>query len=172
MKQFTTQPNDSVPLRPYESMLDGHKLVAWRPKNAALLELAGLDESVRAGDRVAMAHAIQRFMEIMLDVASLQHVRNRLLDPDDYFDIEHLIPIMDWLREELGTEEDGEEGGAPTVPTGPSGASWPTSGSTGRISSGRSLSQEVTGGAGQSPTSVTPSSPGHTRRMPTPPTGS
>ena len=97
---------------------DARLLYAHRPKTAILMQFATIDP--KSQDIGLLVNMTNLFLDSVLDRASRDYVRSRLLDPDDNWDIDMLVPVIHRLK--------GRWYGRPTGPaTGASGSpgfSW------------------------------------------------
>lgn len=142
MKQFTTEPKNSDE-RPTESFeLDGATLTARKPKTYAYLGLVDANE----GDGTAAAQGALAFMNDSLVAESREHLAKRLKDPDDDFDVEQLVEILNWIVDVFTEEE---------RPTGRSSGSSGPRKRTGSPSTARSRSKALTPLASTSAASAT-----------------
>jgi hypothetical protein len=131
-KEFDELPQGGTSVSAPEKVefdLDGETLRAYKPKTWLLVELAEAAES----NPIEQVKVFVKYMNDVMDDDSVQYLRNRLGDPEDTFDVEHLVPLMHWLIEQFG----GKEGSAKR-PTGRRTGSPGTPGKTGRGSQGRS----------------------------------
>lgn len=113
MKTFSTSEPSSDRLKIVDFELDGEKLSARRPKTAAFLALADTQDSQNPIDQV---RAVKVFMDECLVPDSRDHIQDRLDDPDDEFDLDDIVPIINWLIEELSTTS--RPTGRPTASSG------------------------------------------------------
>lgn len=104
-------------------------LTGRRPKAAVLMQLAIVDPNTK--DLGTIAHVINTFLDHVLDKPSRDFVRSRFLDPDDDWDVDMLVPVIQACKARW-------YGGRPTGrATGSSGSP----GSRGSRSKGRSPSK-------------------------------
>lgn len=68
---------------------------AIRPKSAILIQLSSIDE----GDPMQLARAASQFINAVFDKESKDYLWGRLLDPEDDWDYDVLIPVIDTLKE-------------------------------------------------------------------------
>lgn len=92
---FTTTTKPTADRQRVDLSLDGHPLVAYRPKDAILGMLttaASRDSGI--GDMVL---ALTQFLRAALDEDSFRHVNARLTDPGDPLELDPLVSIMEAL---------------------------------------------------------------------------
>jgi len=126
--------------------MDGVSLTAQQPKALAFLDLADLADLdlEDPANTPRVLRATESFLNDCLDGNSRSYIQGRLYDPDDDFDVDDLVPILQWLAEEFTGK---------TRPTTPSSGSQATRARTGRGSTGRARSAVST-----PPTSTPPGS--------------
>lgn len=131
MKQFTTEKktSDDRPVETFE--LDGTTLSARKPKTFAYLGLIAAND----GEGAAAAQGALTFMEESLIPESREHLLKRLKDPDDDFDIDDLVEILNWVVDVFTEDE---------RPTGRSSGSSGPRKRTGSPSTARSRSKAST----------------------------
>lgn len=88
---FTTKASEAPKLLPF--VLDGEQLTAVRPKEAAMLSLAALDET----DPVKIEGAMTSLLNGMFTPETAARLRARLDDPDDECDLSTLEPVIETL---------------------------------------------------------------------------
>lgn len=110
-KSFSTDSKTSADRKVIDFDLDGDTLYARRPKTNAFLALA---EYQNNDDPYAQIRGVRTFMEECLIPDSRGIIQERLDDPDDDFDLDDIIPIINWLIEELSTRPTGR----PTASSG------------------------------------------------------
>lgn len=91
--------------------LDGETLYARRPKTNAFLALADFADS---DDAYVQIRGVRTFMEECLIPESRGVIQERLDDPDDEFDLDDIVPIINWLIEEMSARPTGR----PTASSG------------------------------------------------------
>lgn len=107
-------------------------LTGRRPKAWVLMQLAIVDPKTK--DLSVIAGVINTFLDNVLDQPSRDYVRSRLLDPDDLWDVDMLVPVIQACKARW-------YGGRPTGrATGSSGSP----GNRGRRSTGRVRSRRST----------------------------
>lgn len=67
-------------------------LIARRPKAAVLMRLASVDPHTK--DLSTMVRVIDTFLDHVLDKESREYVRGRFDDPDDDWDVDLLVPVI------------------------------------------------------------------------------
>lgn len=146
VKSFTTEEQPPEERRESVSFsLDGVTLTAIRPKTYTMVEMVNAGE----GDTITQVKAIVEFMNETLDVRSRQVIQDRLKDPEDAFDLEHLAPIAQFLMERFGKR-----------PTSRSKASAVRPEKTGRPSTARARSGASTRSRSRQTASATSSKSG------------
>lgn len=104
-------------------------LTGRRPKSWVLMQLAIVDPNTK--DMGTIANVLNTFLDHVLDQESRDYVRSRFLDPDDDWDVDMLLPVINACKSRW-------YGGRPTGrATGSSGSP----GSHGPRSTGRSPSK-------------------------------
>lgn len=104
-------------------------LTGRRPKSWVLMQLAIVDPNTK--DMGTIANVLNTFLDHVLDQESRDYVRSRFLDPDDDWDVDMLLPVINACKARW-------YGGRPTGrATGSSGSP----GSHGTRSTGRSPSR-------------------------------
>jgi hypothetical protein len=142
LKSFSTPRSRTDREKVVEFDLDGTLLTARRPKTATFLALAEFSDGGNGWDQM---HAVRTFMEESLEPESRTHVQDRLADPDDEFDLEDIVPIVNWMVTEFSTRPTSRPSGSP-----------PPRKRTGKASTARSRSKASTPSDSPSPDSSTP----------------
>lgn len=99
MLEFTTAPKDPAAaeaggdgIPPFHCTLDGVELVARKPKDALVAEIAPV--SSRRTPPVQKLKLSLNFLEDCLEEPGRSYVRERLLDRDDALDADDVMPIL------------------------------------------------------------------------------
>jgi len=102
MQEFTTEPSTDR-LETVEFHLDGIRLFARKPKSVSFI---GLTDTMEM-DGVDAIKGTLRFMDEALLPESRDHIQARLDDPDDDFDVDNVVPILNWVIEEFTNRPTG-----------------------------------------------------------------
>lgn len=127
-RNFTTAVNENLrdEADAFHYAIDGKPIVVFPPSAAqmTLLIAATMNADDEDPEPQAIGTIIQAFMG-MLDDRSARLVRRRLLDPNDPFELENIVEIVQQLAEDVVAR-----------PTGSSAASSPSRQATGTSSTG------------------------------------
>jgi len=134
-RNFTTAINEQVRdiEEAFHYQLDGKPLIIFPPSAAqiTLLIAATLNADDDEPDQQAIATIISAFMG-MLEEKSARLVRRRLLDPNDSFDLDTIVEIVQQLAEDVV--------GRPTESPSASSTSRPATGTSSTARSGSRVS--------------------------------
>ena len=89
--------------------LDGKALSATKPKDAFTVKLGGL----ATGTPQQQIEANDLLLDRVFDEKSAKHLRKRLDDDDDDFDMDDMGNIVKWLLEGWSDRPTGRSGGSP-----------------------------------------------------------
>lgn len=145
-KEFTTaaRAEEDAP-QPLPFTLDGVDLTIFPPKSSQLALMTAAT-SEYAEDNEAVATFITTFFSL-LDADSARHLRTRMFDRDDSFEIDDVMKIMMWAAEQVA--------GRPTEPSPGSSPSRQISGRSSTAPARRKASQRSRSGPTSSATSST-----------------
>jgi hypothetical protein len=146
-KEFTTaaKAEEADEEKPLPFTLDGVELTIWPPK-AAQLALMTAATSEYTEDNEAVATFITTFFSL-LDPDSARHLRGRMFDRTDSFEIQDVMDIMMWASEQVA--------GRPTEPSPGSTPSRQTSGPSSTAPARRKASRSSRSASTSSATSST-----------------
>lgn len=106
---FTT-PDKGTNARPWQQMtLDGHPVMVRQPKNSFWL---GMAERMTDEDPMTQMAAANEFLFTVFDEASREHIKARLDDDEDDFDVDELGEVLTKLQGVWGKDRGGSRSGS------------------------------------------------------------
>jgi hypothetical protein len=77
--------------------IDGELMWATKPKGGVLMAMAR-DYNAHPDDELGEVKMIEAFLDICMEPEAADRIRERLSDPDDAFDVDTLVPLVQALQ--------------------------------------------------------------------------